>query len=69
MVYDAYGVLVWEADVPRVTGDATVRVPYGGPALEVGMYYQFRATSHRRDGPISTTEDLRGVFFLPTEAE
>ena len=42
-------------------------VPYGGP-MEPGMYYQFRATSWRTPGgmpgPISTTEDLRGVFYV-----
>ena len=37
---------------------------YAGPALEAGMYYQFRVTSLRRGGtqPISMTEDLLGVF-------
>jgi len=54
--------------VPRVTGGETVDVPYAGPALEVGMYYQFRATSFRDTGPISQTEDLRGVFFVPDPA-
>jgi hypothetical protein len=34
------------------------------------MYYQFRVTAWRQPGmsdaaPISTTEDLRGVFFSP----
>jgi hypothetical protein len=33
-----------------------------------GMYYQFRATSWRMPGgtagPISNTEDLRGVFYV-----
>jgi hypothetical protein len=68
VVYDAYGDLVWEDDnVPRVTGSETVEVEYGGPALEAGMYYQFRATSWSTGGttgPISNTEDLRGVFYL-----
>lgn len=76
VVYNAYGDLVWclsdqmsECDgpnVPGVSGEDTVTVPYGGP-LEAGMYYQFRATSWRspggEPGPISTTEDLRGVFY------
>ncbi len=26
---------------------------------------QWRAKSHRDTGPISTTEDLLGVFFIP----
>ena len=68
-VFDAFGVLVWEdPDVPSHQGSPhEVRVTYGGPALEPGMYYQFRATSYQDDGPISTTEDLLGVFFLPAE--
>ncbi|MBW2457021.1 MAG: hypothetical protein JRI68_21075 [Deltaproteobacteria bacterium] len=68
VVYNAYGELVWEDDnVPSVSGDDQVSVDYGGP-LESGMYYQFRATSWRTPGgtpgPISVTEDLRGVFFV-----
>jgi len=68
VVYNAYGDLVWEDDnVDRVTGSETVEVQYAGPALEAGMYYQFRATSWSTGGttgPISNTEDLRGVFYL-----
>jgi hypothetical protein len=73
VVYDALGERVWclsddEAgcdgpNVPRVTGSDDVEVEYGGP-LAPGMYYQFRATSWRNTGPISQTEDLRGVFFV-----
>ncbi len=65
IVYDAFGAVVWSDDsVPRVSG-GDVSVVYGGPALSPGMYYQFRATSMRARGPISMTEDLLGVFFLP----
>lgn len=66
-VYDAMGNLVWEKlDVPKATG-GDVSVAYGGPALTVGMVYQFRATSMKTDKtgamvPISRTEELRGVF-------
>ena len=77
VVYNAYGDLVWclseqlpncdGPNIPGVSGQAEVTVPYGGP-LELVMYYQFRATSWRspggKPGPISTTEDLRGVFFV-----
>ncbi len=69
VVYDAYGNLAWEKnDVPGVSGDGMVSVPYEGP-LEKGMYYQFRASSWRtkpsgEQSAISTTEDLRGVFYL-----
>ncbi len=68
-VFNAFGALVWETEVPGQSGSGMVSTAYGGP-LEPGMYYQFRATSWRQSGmqpaaPISTTEDLRGVFFVP----
>jgi len=67
VVYDAFGNELWRRDdLPGVSGgDASCA--YAGPALEAGMYYQFRVTSLRRTGtqPISMTEDLLGVFFLP----
>jgi hypothetical protein len=75
-VYNALGDLTWETMVPGVSGSDQVEVPYEGPALEPGMYYQFRATSFRDQGGgeilyISRTEDLRGVFVTgeaePTE--
>lgn len=70
VVYDAFGNLVWETQIPGQSGGATVSLDYAGPALESGMYYQFRATSWRQSGgqppaPISQTEDLRGVFYVP----
>ncbi len=68
VVYDALGDLVWEkTDIPGVSGSPTVEVPYEGPALISGMWYQFWATSVRdkkdEETRISRTEDLRGVFF------
>jgi len=71
-VFDAFGDEVWNAlEIPEVSGSPTVSLQYEGP-LEPGMYYQFRVSSWRQPGmgaaaPISTTEDLRGVFFLPPE--
>jgi hypothetical protein len=68
VVYNALGDLVWETTIPGVSGVEQVDLPYEGPALEAGMYYQFRATSWRVTGGggeqlnISRTEDLRGVF-------
>jgi hypothetical protein len=64
-VYDSYGTLVWEdLMVPGVSGSATVEVMYGGPALESGLLYQFRASSIKQGGStIAITEDLRGVFL------
>lgn len=71
-VFDAFGNEVWTAlQLPAVTGSENASVPYEGP-LDPGMYYQFRVSSWRQPGggsaaPISTTEDLRGVFFTRAE--
>jgi hypothetical protein len=64
-VFDAYGNKVWEdTAVPGVSGAKDVQVVYGGPALESGRLYQFRAVSINKGGsPIAMTEDLRGVFL------
>jgi hypothetical protein len=66
IVRDAYGELIWSDEIDGVSGSATVEHIYAGPALEEGMYYQFKATSKNESGgdSLSTTEDLRGVFFL-----
>lgn len=79
VVYNAYGDLVWcladaaimpgcdGPNIPGVSGQNEVSVMYGGP-MDPGMYYQFRALSWRapggNPGPISATEDLRGVFYV-----
>lgn len=65
-VFDVFGELVWENTmVPGVSGAKTLGVPYEGPALTKGLYYQFRAISLDGDGvPLSATEDLRGVFVV-----
>lgn len=71
-VFDAFGNEVWSVpNLPGVSGSEEVSVAYDGP-LDSGMYYQFRVKSWRQPGngdpaPISTTEDLRGVFFKPAE--
>jgi hypothetical protein len=71
-VYDALGNEVWTAlMLAPVSGSVNASVQYEGP-LDPGMYYQFRVSSWRQPGmgdaaPISTTEDLRGVFFMPAE--
>lgn len=67
-VFDAFGELIWtDENLPGVSGEAVVSIPYppSAPALIPGMYYQWRAISHRASGPISHTEDLLGVFFIP----
>ena len=69
-VFDTSGNIVWsDPDVPGVSGSPTVSVLYGGPSLEIGHTYQFRATSWRSSGgqdpgPISSSEDLKGVFII-----
>jgi hypothetical protein len=71
-VFDAFGDEVWTSlKIPGVSGSGTASTAYEGP-LEPGMYYQFRVSSWRQPGngqaaPISATEDLRGVFFLPRD--
>ena len=67
-VFDSFGNIVWsDPNVPGVSGSSTVSVIYGGPALESGKTYQFRAMSWRDSvgtaRPISNTEDLRGVMI------
>jgi len=69
-VLDTSGTIVWsDPNVPGVSGSPTVSVLYGGPTLQSGHTYQFRATSWRSSGgqgpgPISSTEDLKGVFVI-----
>ncbi len=66
-VFDAFGQLVWSDEVGSVSGSATVTHVYAGPALEAGMFYQFRVKSFREQSggrtSISASEDLRGVFY------
>jgi len=67
-VFDAFGNQIWADEIGSFSGGATVTHPYAGPPLEVGMFYQFRVFSFRERGgsrsAISSTEDLKGVFFL-----
>jgi hypothetical protein len=48
---------------------AIISLPYSGTPLTSGMYYQLRVTSFDdatpTPFPISNTEDLRGVFYVP----
>jgi hypothetical protein len=68
-VLDAFGNEVWSDEIGPVTGSATVTHTYAGPDLQPDMFYQFRTMSFReRSGQrtgISTTEDLKGVFYSP----
>lgn len=65
-VYDAFGTEVWQTTVPGFSGSGNPSVEYGGP-LDPGMYYQWRVESRdNSNDPISVSEDLAGVFFVPT---
>jgi hypothetical protein len=62
-VHDALGIERWKKEHVTQAGSSDVSIPYEGP-LEAGMYYQFKAVSIKTGGTsISSTEDLRGVFF------
>jgi hypothetical protein len=68
-VFDAFGRRTWMATMPWVSGGAPSMV-YSGPALQAGMYYQWRVTSSKSKSggggecELSRSEDLRGVFFM-----
>jgi hypothetical protein len=66
LVFDTFGEMIWsDPNIPGSSG-SDPEVPYAGPPLESGMFYQFRVTSFdANDRPLSRTEDLKGVFFLP----
>jgi len=72
-VFDAFGNEIWSEQLESVSGSETVSHTYAGPALEQGMFYQFRATSFRektgQETAISATEDLMGVFQFVTATE
>lgn len=65
-VYDTFGNVLWNnPDIPGSSG-SNPQVTYEGSPLQSGMYYQFRVTSFDvNDRPLSRTEDLKGVFFVP----
>jgi hypothetical protein len=68
VVLDAFGNEMSRDEIGPTTGSSTVSHSYAGPALQPGMFYQFRATSFRdKNGTrtaISSTEDLVGVFYF-----
>lgn len=67
-VLDSFGNEVWHTEAAEVSGSADVSLLYAGPALEPGMFYQFRVVSFRdvQDARtyISATEDMKGVFYF-----
>ena len=63
VVFDTFGNQIWNTTIGGSSG-ANPSVVYAGPALESGMYYQFRVTSSKAGCELSQTEDLKGVFYL-----
>jgi hypothetical protein len=68
-VFDTFGQRIWMMTTPGVSGGIP-SLPYGGPALTPGMYYQWRVTSSKQKAggggacELSRSEDLRGVFYM-----
>jgi hypothetical protein len=59
-VFDTFGAMIWEdPNIPSSSG-GDPEVPYAGQPLDSGMFYL-----DINDRPLSRTEDLKGVFFLP----
>lgn len=63
VVFDTFGNQIWNTTIPGTSG-TNPSVTYAGPALEPGMYYQFRVTSSKAGCELSQTEDLKGVFYM-----
>jgi len=63
-VFDSFGQRIWMNTMSGVSG-GNPSMAYAGPALQPGMYYQWRATSSKSQCELARSEDLRGVFFLP----
>ncbi len=65
-LFNVYGDVVYTKIVPKTGGD-NLSVVYDGTPLTDGMFYQWRVTSRKtKDGGInlSTSEDLKGIFFI-----
>jgi hypothetical protein len=63
-VFDSFGQRIWMNTMPGVSGSNPSMV-YAGPALQPGMYYQWRVTSSKNQCELARSEDLRGVFYMP----
>ncbi len=64
-VLDSFGVTAWTNTVTNPPSSGNVTLLYAGPALTSGRVYQWRALAKGNQGnPISTTEDLKGLFVV-----
>lgn len=64
-VLDSFGTTVWTSALTNPPSSGDVTLAYAGPALASGRVYQWRATAKDNQGnPISTTEDLKGLFVV-----
>ncbi|MFC1592077.1 hypothetical protein ACFL43_06100 [Thermodesulfobacteriota bacterium] len=64
VLFSMYGDTLWVKTIAGQSGGTQVSVAYDGPALESGIYYQWKVTSSRKGGPIATSEDLKGIFYI-----
>lgn len=60
---DTFGNTIWTKNILGVSG-TNPSVTYDGPALDTGMYYQFKVVSSKDGCELSQTEDLKGVFYI-----
>jgi hypothetical protein len=60
---DTFGNQVWTKTITGVSG-LDPSVPYDGPALVPGLFYQFSVISSKSGCELSSTEDLKGVFSI-----
>jgi hypothetical protein len=68
-VFNALGEQMWTKTIPNVTGSAEASLTYDtadatAKALEPGMVYQFRVTAMKAGGPLTRSEQLRGLFTV-----
>ncbi|HRZ79432.1 MAG TPA: hypothetical protein P5044_05460 [bacterium] len=61
-LFNSLGMVIWEKTIPTVEGSADLELDYDGDPIF--GYFQWRVTSLKTGAPISTSEDLRGMFHI-----
>ncbi|HPS31627.1 MAG TPA: carboxypeptidase-like regulatory domain-containing protein [bacterium] len=61
-LFNSLGMIIWEKTIPTIAGDADLELDYDGDPIF--GYFQWRVTSLKTGAPISTSEDLRGLFHI-----